>query len=942
MSHTPSRRGQRITTTTEVTYQTDHGPVRAPDQVNIVITNALGQKLAVRDALGNWMNFTYDATGNRTGITDAHGNHTTIAYTLRGDKLWQDDPDMGLWAYAYNGLGELIRQTDAKGQTLVMSYDALGRLRERYVEGNRANTLETWEWDNPERGKSLGKLTGESSRHYQRAYFYDDLGRRNRTDTYIDKTLDGTILDSHGASYSESLTFDSYGRIARRLYAGGQVSLDYHYNGQGYLAYVEDAATGAVYWNGRQTNADGAFTEEIIGDLDVLHDYDPASGRVEGILTDNGALQDLAYGYDSLGNLRWRRDRAQDIREDFDYDVLNRLTGVTTDDRVSPYRRDFSYDALGNLLSKDGLSYSYGGSGGPHAVSRTQGEAPSYIFSNGFENTPYVMAPRAGSSNYQYDNNGNMVQGGGRSYSWDAHNHLTAVYDSRTGAILAFRYGPDGQRHKQVKHFNDLDITIHYLGDVEVYYRGDDATPEYRHYIQANGQAVAVRIIQDNQRKTRYLYRDHLGSVDVITENRALREHPSFEAWGQRRPVDWSQGQAPASEEPRGYTGHEHLDEVGLIHMNGRVYDPQLGRFLSADPFIQFADNSQSYNRYSYVLNNPLSHTDPSGHFAFLPLFINFVATVASKAGAEVIGGEIIAALGLTGSVEIAAVKTAVFAGLNGLAQGVASEALGGTFAQGFEAGALSAVQSSIYGGIGDAKFLNGTQIPGLGKGITVERVLAHGLVGGAFARARGDSFESGFASGVFSKLAAGRIQENISNPYGGAVASVMIGGTASVIAGGKFANGALSGAFGYLYNQCGSGCELARRATEEYYIDDYGCLHGGSLTVCVGPGAIRQVGSKLLFAAKSATQIAREGGKHAGQLNQFLKQTPEQLQKTIRSFDKQIAKHEGWIKDPSSKVKNFNELSPEHQQNLLHHWQQDIARHQELKSIAQDVLNEL
>ncbi|HEC07837.1 MAG TPA: hypothetical protein ENJ12_13355, partial [Thiolapillus brandeum] len=269
VSHTPSHRGQRVTTTTEVTYQTDHGPVRAPDQVNIVISNALGQKLAVRDALGNWMNFTYDATGNRTGITDAHGNHTTIAYTLRGDKLSQDDPDMGYWSYAYNGLGELIRQTDAKGQTLVMSYDALGRLRERYVEGNRANTLETWEWDNLERGKSLGKLTGESSRHYQRAYFYDDLGRRNRTDTYIDKTLDGDILDNHGASYSESLTFDSYGRIARRLYAGGQMSLDYHYNGQGYLAYVEDAATGAVYWYGRQTNADGAFTEEVIGDLDV-------------------------------------------------------------------------------------------------------------------------------------------------------------------------------------------------------------------------------------------------------------------------------------------------------------------------------------------------------------------------------------------------------------------------------------------------------------------------------------------------------------------------------------------------------------------------------------------------------------------------------------------------------------------------------------------------
>jgi RHS repeat-associated protein len=52
------------------------------------------------------------------------------------------------------------------------------------------------------------------------------------------------------------------------------------------------------------------------------------------------------------------------------------------------------------------------------------------------------------------------------------------------------------------------------------------------------------------------------------------------------------------------FTGHEHIDEMGLIHMNGRVYDPQIGRFLSADPYIQSPYNTQSYNRYSYVMNN--------------------------------------------------------------------------------------------------------------------------------------------------------------------------------------------------------------------------------------------------------------------------------------------------------------------------------------------------
>src|SRR5207302_7150550 len=79
---------------------------------------------------------------------------------------------------------------------------------------------------------------------------------------------------------------------------------------------------------------------------------------------------------------------------------------------------------------------------------------------------------------------------------------------------------------------------------------------------------------------------------------------------------------APASAQPaantsRGFAGHEMLDAFGLVHMNGRLYDPLTGRFLSADPVVQELDNLQNLNRYSYVLNNPLSMTDPSG-FSFL------------------------------------------------------------------------------------------------------------------------------------------------------------------------------------------------------------------------------------------------------------------------------------------------------------------------------------
>ncbi len=107
-----------------------------------------------------------------------------------------------------------------------------------------------------------------------------------------------------------------------------------------------------------------------------------------------------------------------------------------------------------------------------------------------------------------------------------------------------------------------------------------------------------------------------------------------------------------------------------------------LGRFLSPDPYIQYPDNLQSYNRYSYVLNNPLSYTDPSGHFAWLAAMVNFILTdVTFKASGTLIADYALAAGISQGSVQYLVLQTAVHAGLNGLVQGIASEAMGGTFA---------------------------------------------------------------------------------------------------------------------------------------------------------------------------------------------------------------------------------------------------------------------
>ncbi|WP_308425012.1 RHS repeat-associated core domain-containing protein, partial [Shewanella algicola] len=124
-----------------------------------------------------------------------------------------------------------------------------------------------------------------------------------------------------------------------------------------------------------------------------------------------------------------------------------------------------------------------------------------------------------------------------------------------------------------------------------------------------------------NQSPFQHVLRDHLGSVDTLMDAKtgAVLQHRGYDVFG--RPRDIASGNALLSGTnwqgvTKGYTNHEHLIDQELIHMNGRIYDFNIGRFLSVDPFLQFPENSQSANPYSYILNNPMSGTDPTGYQA--------------------------------------------------------------------------------------------------------------------------------------------------------------------------------------------------------------------------------------------------------------------------------------------------------------------------------------
>jgi RHS repeat-associated protein len=153
----------------------------------------------------------------------------------------------------------------------------------------------------------------------------------------------------------------------------------------------------------------------------------------------------------------------------------------------------------------------------------------------------------------------------------------------------------------------------------------------YKHtYLSGPMGVFAIHIIKPNgTEEINYIHTDHLGSWNTITDKDGnLLQELSFDAWGNRRnPATWRAftGTPPAPLFDRGFTGHEHLYAFNLINMNGRVYDPIVGRMLSPDNFMQAPDYSQNFNRYSYCLNNPLVYTDPSGEFVWIVAAAYFV-----------------------------------------------------------------------------------------------------------------------------------------------------------------------------------------------------------------------------------------------------------------------------------------------------------------------------
>jgi RHS repeat-associated protein len=586
------------------------------------IQDAVGRTIQALDSAGVDTDYEYDAFGNLTRTRDFYGSEIALTYNERGLRMTSSDPDMGNWTYDYFPLGELKSQTDAKGQTSTFTYDELSRPLTRVIPEGAGSITSTFTWGTSSAARNIGELewmqiAGANITTYRETYAYDSLSRTSQV-TYNDGATDHQVNYAYYATDGllKEVTYPT-STSAFRL----RVQYDYQ---NGLLRRIWNVDNNDQFWIANSTDAWGDVTDATLGQLTNGVTFQTVSSRdrITGTLESrqstytSGAISgtviaDLGFTYNKVGMTTGRQDYQRSLAETFAYDNLDRLDFAT----FGATTRDYSYDARGNVTAKSGAGTTYNYTttvagcsyyphSQPHAVRQVTGGASTLSFC--------------------YDQNGNMTSRSGTAISWFANNLPKSIVKDANNSST-FEYSPSGQRWKQVYRTAGSTSTHTYIGSLAERVVGPTTT-DWKHYIYANGEAIAVYIRRTDGAKNRYFFtRDQLGGIAATTHSDGTwRLFESFDEFGQRRAAtSWSG--APTGTDltkmndttRRGFTFHEHLDSSSLIHMNGRVYDPVIGRFISADPLVQAPFFSQSLNRYSYTFNNPLTFTDPSGFMSF-------------------------------------------------------------------------------------------------------------------------------------------------------------------------------------------------------------------------------------------------------------------------------------------------------------------------------------
>ena len=565
------------------------------------------------------VSYNYLSNG-KPGTITSNGSTMTMEYDEVGNQTLLNDPDAGEITYTYNAAGQILTQTDARNITTQNTYDNLGRLSSVTVDG----VATTYTYGTS--GNEILRLTKEQRGNNTIDYTHDQYGRLS--------TVQRTVAGSDVLTYS--YTYNSNDQISQVTYPGS-VAVGYTYDDYGYR--IGMSVNGNSVWSVPTHNGYNVITT-LQGRNTTT--YVDGAYRVNAKM--EGDTRALTFFHSSTtGNLTSRMGVAGElVTENFTYDGIDRLTGVaipTSSISSLTYLASITGEKLSDLLQRFAEPMERMSQSVERNAASVSSISASMSISYGANGN---ISSKSGLGNYTYPstnaahphavknvaNTSNLISTAAQSISYTGFGKVSNISDN--GYAMSFVYGPDFERWKTVLTQNGTTKrTTIYADNYEkitengvtrqIYYLDDDV--------------ICMKVNSGSP----VLYKgwtDNLGSyLQLIDNTGASVFEAQYDAWGRQEVTKNNVGFH------RGYTGHEMLPEFGLINMNGRLYDPLLGRFLSPDNYVQLPDFSQSLNRYSYCLNNPLKYVDRSGElFGIDDVFI--AITIGAIVGAY-IGGAV-------------------------------------------------------------------------------------------------------------------------------------------------------------------------------------------------------------------------------------------------------------------------------------------------------------
>ena len=513
------------------------------------------------NANASHIEYTYRADGNPLQVMLGGMISTTFEYDDYGRQTAINDPSAGRRERTYDASGRIATETDARGKSVSYTYNKYGLPVSETIDG--VGTME-YAYDAHSNLTSM-KVNG----NVMRTYSYDDYSRvTSMKEGDFEKKMDYVGKNVTNVAY---------------LLNNSQICAEQHLRSLGWLSAVN--VNNVNVWRLIDENEKGLPTVIGCGVLSQWLSYDSA-GRITGRKVRHATqpfIQNVAYEYDNLtGNMTQRIDSIYGHAEAFAYDSMNRLTAGGSD--------AYAYDTKGNVTYRDGMgSYGYT-SARPYAVNHV----------------PFST----------------MIPQREQHIVFNALQMPDSI--SEGGAIATFSYGADLQRSTMsLSKDGTTTTTRYYDGSLNTFTRtsGNGTAEKQVLYIGGDAYSAPAAFVRDfgsTDWQLRHIVRDNQGSIVAIADTTGnVLERNDYDPWGVlRNPLTqapYGPADHPSLMLGRGYCGHEHLPEFGLINMNARLYDPALCRFLSPDPIVQAPTDPQNFNRYTYCLNNPLRYTDPSG-----------------------------------------------------------------------------------------------------------------------------------------------------------------------------------------------------------------------------------------------------------------------------------------------------------------------------------------